>query len=954
MVRRGDRSNPEERTVFSTCLGCNARCGIRFHVRKDKIQSVSGNPYHPYNMLGSPLSTDAPLSEGLAASGTLCGKAQDVSSYVFNRFRILTPLKRCGKRGEGKFKPISWKQLIREIAFGGKLFEEIGEDRHVPGLNSILSDRPICEDAPELGPLRNSFCFMTGRLQTGRKEFIDRFVKYSFGSINRIGHTDICGIGFRMGNFAFTEGKAVELKADAWNSEFILIFGANIYEALQPGLNTYGATVANRHSKGEVKFCIVDPRAQRATAHAERWVPIKPGTDGAFAMGLIRWILEQEIYRREYLEAPNLKAAQELGNGGYVNASHLVIWDDEKGYDNPLHGRFLRWEHVYDDTSSGQNGAFMVFPKGKRRPVSYLTVSKADINAQAKLRLRDGSTVTVKTSFVLMKEAVFSHSLRDYATTCGVDEKTIREVAEEFARYAPRSSVCQYHGAGNYVGGTYAAYAVAVLSALTGSLESKGGYCSSGGAIGSWRNSGYNLADFPGKRKPWGVKFSREKFSYQKSSEYKRKVAKGENPYPARRPWFPFTKGGLCVEALSGIDEAYPYPCSALFLYFFNPVYSIPGGFRFKETLKDTGKVPLLVSIDIGINESNIYADYIVPDVTYAEGQYGWLSPHAPCFSFTSVRTPAIEPLTDKTSDGRPICLETFLIDLAKELGLPGFGKDSIPAPGGRLYSLDRAEDFYLRGFSNIAESAHVDEATRQELEFVEKNYPVARFKDILSKKEWARTAKLLSRGGIFKDYHSSFHGNVKKRAVQRFCLYNEELAWVTCSITGKRFSGTLSMKEGLRTSSSGFPFTLVSFKRALHTQSRTVWHKIAMELWPENFVLMNEEDAKGLNLSHLDRVLVRSPSNRKGLQGRVFLTQTLRPGVVTISISYGHTQLGASKVLVEGMPAYLSPDPRLKAGINPNNLALLDPRFNNTPFVDLVGGIPDFSSSVVSVEPLK
>ncbi len=581
-----NRNNkPKQRAIFSTCLGCNARCGICFHAEKDEIKSVTGNPYHPYNMLGQPVPMELPLEQALKMTGSLCGKAHEVSGYVHNRYRVLTPLKRAGKRGEGKFEPISWEQLIGEIAFGGRLFAHLGEDRNVLGLRALLSDDPIDPSAPELGPKRNGFCFLTGRLQRGRKEFIDRFVKSSFGSINRIGHTDICGIGFRMGNFIFTEGRNVELKADPWSAKFILVFGANIYEALQPGLNTYGATVANRYSKGKVKFCIVDPRAQRASAHAQRWIPIKPGTDGAFAMALIRWIIENKAYNMAYLEAPNLDAAKRLGNGGYVNASHLVIWDEKRGTGNPLHGRFLRESHMRPRLAPEAPDHFMVLPVGDKRPVPYTELAKAEIDAETNIKLQDRQEVKVKTAFRLMKDAVFEHSFRHYANVCGVDEDTIADVAAELIRYAPRSSVCQYHGAGNYVGGAYAAFAVAVLNALIGSLETKGGYCSSCGGAGDWQSGNYNLTEFPSKRIPTGVKLSREGVAYEHTTEYKAKVTKGLNPYPAKRPWFPFTKGGLSVEALAGIDEAYPYPCTALFLYFFNPVYSVPGGFRFKETL---------------------------------------------------------------------------------------------------------------------------------------------------------------------------------------------------------------------------------------------------------------------------------------------------------------------------------------------------------------------------------
>lgn len=165
-----------------------------------------------------------------------------------------------------------------------------------------------------------------------------------------------------------------------------------------------------------------------------------------------------------------------------------------------------------------------------------------------------------------------------------------------------------------------------------------------------------------------GVAISREKAVYEKSAEYLSKKKATGSGYPAKRPWFSFTKGGLCVEALSGIDQQYPYPARVLFTYLFNPVYSIPGGYRFKETLADTDKVPLHISLDIAINESNIYADYIVPDLSFAEGHYGWLTPHAPGLSFTGIRSPMIEPINHKTPDGRPICTETLLIDLAKSI----------------------------------------------------------------------------------------------------------------------------------------------------------------------------------------------------------------------------------------------------------------------------------------------
>ena len=464
------------KVVHSVCLGCNARCGNRQIVKDNKLEKITGNPYHPYNSMGKPIDYNTPVAESLWKSSPVCGKAHDAMSYVYNDRRLLHPLKRSGARGEGKFEPISWEQLIKEVAGGGELFSHLGEKRQVPGIATCLSDEPIDSEAPDLGSKRNGFVCMSGRMQSGRKEFIDRFVKNSVGSINRIGHTDICGLGFRMGNFALTEGKEVELKADPWGAEYILVFGANVYEALQPGLNTYGAAIAKRSSEREVKFTIVDPRAQNASVHAEEWIPIKPGQDGAFAMGMIRWMLDHDKCNTDYLRLTDQNAALAHGYSCYSNACHLVI-TDQKHKD---HGKFLRMKHLHEQQQSENGESYMVATAdGGITPASG--VETGALEANVSVTGIDGSSFTVATSFSLMKESVLEKSLEEYAKLSGVNLAQIERTAESFANYGQKAAVCQYHGAGNYCNGVYGAYAVAMLNALVGSVGMKGGYLNSGG-----------------------------------------------------------------------------------------------------------------------------------------------------------------------------------------------------------------------------------------------------------------------------------------------------------------------------------------------------------------------------------------------------------------------------------------------------------------------------------------
>lgn len=975
------RSGTQSRFVYTSCLGCNARCGMRAQVQGGTLVEVSGNPYHPYNSAFNPIDYTTPSEASLPLASPVCGKAKEAPNILYNPYRLLKPLKRSGARGTGKFEPIEWAQLITEVAEGGQLFKSFGDQRYYPGLRAYMKDDLIDPAAPELGTVRNQVVFIGGRDQAGYKEFTDRFIKDAFGSINRISHTDICGLGFRMGNFALTDGKQVELKADPVNAEYILVFGANIYEALQPGINTYGATLAARVAEGKLKFTIVDPRSTNASVHAHRLLPVKPGEDGALAMCMLRRIIETKSYDVAFLRAPNASAAAALGRGSYTNATHLVIC--EEGH--PHNGRMLRWsdlqlekKEVTSEAAPAEDPFVVLNDEGGAEPHNSGGLQSAELDAEARLTPAGGTAkdaITVKTAFRIMKEELCAHRSEYYAQRCGVELSEIIAVADEFSAYGHKAAVCQYHGAGNYPGGAYAAYAIALLNVLVGSIDMRGGYLKGGGAAAKWNEGPYDLKKFPGMRKPSGVRISREKSVYESSAEYARKKAAGGSGYPAERPWFAFTQGGLCVESLSGIAQQYPYKCGVLFTYYFNPIYSIPGGDTFTRALADPEVLPLHISIDVGINESNLYADYIVPALTYLEGQYAFLTPHAPGMKFTAVRTPVVAPLTGHTIDGRPFSLETFLIDLAKQLALPGFGEGALPLRNGGHTSLHRAEDYYIRGIANLAANVGLPEADSTELRFVEANYPVADYKHLITPQEWRQCCYLLARGGVFnRRYEDDFDSRgAHKYGNEKLLVYNERMAGAINSITGKRFKGSVCLADvtdsygtPVAKTDTDYPLTLVTYKMNVHAQSRSSWHKWSMEVFPENFVYLHPQDARQLHIADGERVCITSRHCTAGVTGTTRISPSVRPGCAAISFHYGHTQLGASSLAVQAAETVflggqrvcdaigLRGDPKLGAGILPNRLGRLDVPLGNTPLVDVLSGIPDFSSTRVAIRPLK
>jgi anaerobic selenocysteine-containing dehydrogenase len=662
--------------------------------------------------------------------------------------------------------------------------------------------------------------------------------------------------------------------------------------------------------------------------------------------------LENGWYDKKFLSLPSMKAAKQMNRNVFTNSTHLVITEGKNK------GKILR---IKDTKLSGKpNDAVVINPLTKK-PTAAENINEALLEWEGVI---DGKKV--KTAFKLMKESVFEHDLDFYSKECGIPKEEIFKTAKEFWENAPYSVAFGYHGGGNYMGGTYASLAYALLNAMVGNVNKKGGYLNKGKGVAKWEEGLYDLKNFPGKHKAKGVKISREKAKYEESTEFKK------HGYPSKLPWFEFTKGGLSMSAISGIDQKYPYPIKVLITYFSDFVYSMPGGIRFAQTLKDKDKVPLFISIDHTINETNIYADYIVPDVTYLEGQYGFLTPHAPGGWFTGVRTPVFEPLTGKTKDGRHFNMEEFLIDVAKYLKLPGYGDNAIRGKDSKTYPLNRAEDYYLRAISNLAHNAKVKEADDNEIKEVEENYPVAKFKNILSKKEWKKVCYVLARGGIFKKEKEVFdkHGNFKF-GIPHICIWNEKMATSKNTLSGKTFWGTVKHQvstdyfgESIDKLDKDFKFYVITYKSALQTQSRSICHRQALVYEPDFTLKINPKDAVKLNLKDGDKVRVYSKSNKEGLITTIKITDLVGEGSVAYSYHFGHWQHGASSFYVEGAKeAFLGKniikgntvkaDKKRAVGILTNKLSRLDERMYNLPLVDPLGGIPDFSSTKVNIEKI-
>ncbi|NMG72592.1 molybdopterin dinucleotide binding domain-containing protein [Parazoarcus communis] len=952
--------NPNQQVSYTACLGCTTLCGVRVRVDKTtgNIIRVGGNPY-------SPLSTDPHLpmktsvkesliamsrfqDKGLAGRSTACGRGNAAMDQMNSPFRVLTPLKRVGPRNGGQWQPIPFEQLVKELVEGGDLFGE----GHVDGLAALRDlNTPIDAQAPELGPRVNQVAVLSS-VNDGREAFSRRFWNKAYGTLNHVGHGSYCGGAYRSGSGAlFGDLKGMpHAKPDLENAEFVLFIGTAPGNAGNPFKIT-GAKLAKGRATGTLDYVVVDPVLNNshnlASAEHGRWVPIRPGTDGALVMGMMRWMFEHDRVNTAYLAYPNQKAAEAGGEPSHTNASWLVI--AQEGH--PRQGRFLRGSDVGmaiadADRYKDADPYLVIGPDGQ--PVSAESVTEAvALQANGLQVLIADKAVLLKTAFELLRDSALAYELPEYSDVCGIPVEVISGLADEFTRHGRKASAVAHGGmmAGN---GFYNAYAVVTLNALIGNLNWKGGFVINGGGF---RDAGagprYDLDGFPGQIKPSGTPLGRN-VPYERSAEFARRKAEGK-PYPARDAWFP-NAPGLGTEWFTGALRGYPYGLKALILWSCNPLYGITG-IRplIEKELADPKKLPLIVSVDPLINESNAFADYIVPDSLMYES-WGWAAPWngVPTKAGTA-RWPVVEPKAQKAADGQPVGMETFYIALAKAMNLPGFGPEGLADMDGKRLPLERPEDWYLRGGANIAFAgkAPVGDASDEDLTLsgVDRLRPA--LEATLKPDEWRKVAFVLTRGGRYQPVGEAQDADHPEWQTHRFSkplwLWNDTVGTSRNTLTGKRFAGCAGWQppaffDGTPMrkvyTEDEWPLQLVSYKSALQN-SYSIATRIT-GLHPDNPVVVHPADAAGLGLRTGDEARIQTPGGTA--RCTVIVHEGVTRGVMAVEHGYGHRELGARAHRIGGQSQPDRPD--LRAGINLNDLGLADPtRGGEAVWVDAVSG---------------
>ena len=623
----------------------------------------------------------------------------------------------------------------------------------------------------------------------------------------------------------------------------------------------------------------------------------------------------------------------------------------------------MGFEYDFDKMVTLKDGKPVVFdPKDEKN------VAEGDLLVETEI-----SGIKVKSALQVLRDSASSKTVAQWAEVAGVEASAIEEVAKEFTSHGKKAAADIHRGVSQHTNGYYNCHAWLTLNILIGNYDWTGGMikASTYDHAGEKAGKPFNFKKLHSlKMNPFGVDIIRANTKYEDTTLF--------SGYPAKRPWFPLASD-IYQEIIPSAGDGYPYPLKAMILYMGSPVYALPAGHTNIKVLADVNKLPLFITSDILIGETSAYADYVFPDLTYLERWEFHGSHPTIAQKVQPVRQPAMMPMVETVKikgQEMPICLESMIIALALELGVSGFGKDGLKDG----MDLIHPDDFYLRMVANLAHgekedgSAMVADANAEEIAIFEEArrhlpnsvYNLKRWKKIVGDDLWPKVVYVLNRGGRFQDFAKSYEGaKVANKYGALVNMYCEKTAGTKNSMTGKKFSGIATYVPpaldclGRPLPDEDYPLTMITYRRAWHTKSRTVSNYWLLDLEEENNFLLNPDDAKRLGIKDGEIVKVVSASNLEGvwdlqngvkkpMEGKIKVTEGIRPGVTAFYLGMGHWAYGASDVVVDGKT--IKGDPRRGKGVHANAAIRVDPHLGNVCLSDMIGASAVFYDTRVKL----
>ena len=298
------------RTFFTSDAMCPSECGITVEVENGTAKSILGNPHSLIN------------------NGTLCAKGASGLQLTYSPHRIKTPLRRTGERGSEQWEEITWDEAANHIA--GNLVQYKKEF----GPESVFID---CGDV------------------TDREAYYRLF--HSYGTPNIYNHGSICDPNRKWGHTIMTgderplpdvqrpmlirndDGELVH--ETRHTAKLIINIGANPFVATR--FNYMSAGIPAAKEENQCTYIVVDPALTNSAAHADIWLPIKPGNDAALLAAMLFYIIRHDSpsdSSKKYIDHRFIKDFT-LGWDDFKSA--FLLCTKEKDPSNDLDFFSLEW-----------------------------------------------------------------------------------------------------------------------------------------------------------------------------------------------------------------------------------------------------------------------------------------------------------------------------------------------------------------------------------------------------------------------------------------------------------------------------------------------------------------------------------------------------------------------------------------------------------------------------------
>ncbi len=252
-------------TTKGICGICPAGCWVDVEIEDGRLVGIAADRSHPLGMI--------------------CRRGVHAPEIVHSEHRLRTPLRRKGPKGTHDFEPISWDDAYDEIvARMQRIKEEDG-----PEALAVYTGR---------GAFELSLCDMFQ--PRGVRVSSASSVLFPFGSPNTMGVGALCYVSFAMMAPDLTMGRMLtDMFVDLESAELIVVWGANPATDSPPLDMHRLEAAAARHAE----IVVIDPRRTETVRRTgARWVPIRPGTDGALALSMIEVMIEEDLFDEDFAE----------------------------------------------------------------------------------------------------------------------------------------------------------------------------------------------------------------------------------------------------------------------------------------------------------------------------------------------------------------------------------------------------------------------------------------------------------------------------------------------------------------------------------------------------------------------------------------------------------------------------------------------------------------------------